>query len=63
MFKLAIKVCFENHFGLINAIFLSPGSTKLGYFLGTPGTSQHIFEYLFIIQCETEQNNKCWIFN
>ena len=23
MFKLAIEVCFENHFGLIHAIFLS----------------------------------------
>ena len=32
MFKLAIKVCFENHFGLIHAIFLSLGSTKSGYF-------------------------------
>ena len=37
MFKLAIKVCFENHFGLIHAIFLSLGSTKSGYFfLGHP---------------------------
>ena len=33
MFKLAIEVCFENHFGLIHAIFLSLGSTKSGYFL------------------------------
>ena len=32
MFKLAIGVCFENHFGLIHAIFLSLGSTKSGYF-------------------------------
>ena len=32
MFKLAIEVCFENHFGLIHAIFLSLGSTKSGYF-------------------------------
>ena len=37
MFKLAIEVCFENHFGLIHAIFLSLGSTKSGYFfLGHP---------------------------
>ena len=37
MFKLAIKVCFENHFGLIHAIFLSLRSTKSGYFfLGHP---------------------------
>ena len=37
MFKLAIKVCFENHFGLIHAIVLSLGSTKSGYFfLGHP---------------------------
>ena len=37
MFKLAIKVCFENHFGLIHAIFLSLASTKSGYFfLGHP---------------------------
>ena len=37
MFKLAIKVYFENHFGLIHAIFLSLGSTKSGYFfLGHP---------------------------
>ena len=28
MFKLAITVCFENHFGLIHAIFLSLGLTK-----------------------------------
>ena len=32
MFKLAIKVRFENHFGLIHAMFLSLGSTKSGYF-------------------------------
>ena len=32
MFKLAIKVCFENHFGLIHAMFLLLGSTKSGYF-------------------------------
>ena len=37
MIKLAIEVCFENHFGLIHAIFLSLGSTKSGYFfLGHP---------------------------
>ena len=37
MFKLAIEVCFENHFGLIHAIFLLLGSTKSGYFfLGHP---------------------------
>ena len=37
MFKLAIEVCFENHFGLIHAICLSLGSTKSGYFfLGYP---------------------------
>ena len=37
MFKLAIEICFENHFGLIHAIFLSLGSTKSGYFfLGHP---------------------------
>ena len=37
MVKLAIKVCFENHFGLIHAIFLSLGSTKSRYFfLGHP---------------------------
>ena len=36
-FKLAIEVCFENHFGLIHAICLSLGSTKSGYFfLGHP---------------------------
>ena len=32
MSKLAIEVCFENHFGLIRAIFLSLGSTKFVYF-------------------------------
>ena len=37
IFKLAIEVCFENHFGLIHAMFLSLGSTKSGYFsLGLP---------------------------
>ena len=41
MFKLAIEVCFENHFGLIHAIFLSLGSTKSGYFfLGHPVCSK-----------------------
>ena len=38
MFKLAIEVCFENHFGFIHAIFLSLGSTKSGYFIETPGS-------------------------
>ena len=37
MFKLAIEVCFENHFGLIRAIFLSLRSSKSVYFFGTPG--------------------------
>ena len=32
MFKLAIELCFENHFGLIHAKFLSLGSTKSVYF-------------------------------
>ena len=37
MFKLAVEVCFENHCGLIHAIFLSVGSTKSVYlFLGHP---------------------------
>ena len=37
IFKLAIEVCVENHFGLIHAIFLSLGSTKSVYcFLGHP---------------------------
>ena len=44
MFKLAIEVCFENNFGLIHAIFLSLGSTKSGYFFGTPG--------IFIQSCD-----------
>ena len=40
MFKLAIEVRFENHFGSIHAIFLSLGSTKSEYFsFGTPGIS------------------------
>ena len=38
MFKLAIDVCFENHFGLIRAIFLSPESTKSVYFFWDTGT-------------------------
>ena len=38
MFKLAIEVCFGGHFGLIQAIFLSLGSTNSGYFFGTLGT-------------------------
>ena len=37
MFMLAIKVCFENYFGLIHAIYLSLGSTKFVYFFGTTG--------------------------
>ena len=37
MFKLAIEVCIENHFGLIRATFLSLGSTKSLHFFGTPG--------------------------
>ena len=37
MFNLAIEVCFENHFGLIHAIFLSLGSSKSVNFFGTPG--------------------------
>ena len=32
MFKLAIEVCFENHFGLIRAMFLSLGSMRSVYF-------------------------------
>ena len=32
MFKLAMEVCFENHFGSIQAIILSLGSTKSAYF-------------------------------
>ena len=37
MFNLAIEVCFENYFGLIHAMFLLLGSTKLVYFfLGHP---------------------------
>ena len=32
MFKLVIEVCFEDHFGLIRAIFLLLGSTKSVYF-------------------------------
>ena len=36
-FKLAIEVCFENHFGLIHAIFLLLGSTiSVYFFLGHP---------------------------
>ena len=37
MFKLAIEICFKNHFVLIHAIFLSLGWTKSVHFLGTPG--------------------------
>ena len=32
MFKLAIEVCFENHFGFIRAVFSSQGSSKSVYF-------------------------------
>ena len=39
MFKLAIKVCFENYFGLIHALLLLLGSTKSVYFFGTPSSS------------------------
>ena len=37
MFKLAIEVCFENHFGLIHVIFLSLELPKSVYLFGTPG--------------------------
>ena len=38
MFKLAIEVCFENHFGLIYAIFLSLRVDQIRMpFFGTPG--------------------------
>ena len=47
MFKLAIKVCFENHFGLIHAIFLSLGSTKSGYFfLGHPVSLSKLAKFI-----------------
>ena len=37
MFKLAIEICFENHFGLIHVIFLSLGLTKsVCFFYGHP---------------------------
>ena len=53
MFKLAIEVCSENHFGLIHAMFLSLGSTKSGYFfLGHP-----VFHYKNIVQGDGVQNN------
>ena len=32
MFKLAVEVRFENHFGLVRSIFLSLGSSKSVYF-------------------------------
>ena len=48
MFKLAIEVCFENHFGLIHAICLSLGSTKSGYFfLGHPVLASKVHEMPF----------------
>ena len=36
MSKLAIELCFENHFWLIRSVFLSQGSTKSVYFFGHP---------------------------
>ena len=42
MFKLAIEVCFEIHFGLIRAIFLSLGSRNPYTFFGTPDTLYNI---------------------
>ena len=45
MFNLAIEVCFENHFGLIRAIFLSLGSSKSVYFFGTPGNSLGVMNF------------------
>ena len=43
LFKLAIGVCFENHFGLIHAIFLSLGSSKsVNFFLGHWYTVCHL---------------------
>ena len=57
MFKLAIEVCFENHFGLIHAIFLSLGSTKSRYFfLGHPVYGMrimHLFFEVVISNCGT----------
>ena len=55
MFKLAIEVCFENHFGLIHAIFLSLGSTKSGYFfLGHP-----VYAGIYCTQkCAITRNSK-----
>ena len=58
MFKLAIEVCFESHFGLIHAIFLSLGSTKSGYFfLGHPVFVSKNFQGW--IQPENEQGAAC----
>ena len=62
MFKLAIKVCFENHFGLIHAIFSSLGSTKSGYFfLGHPVlaiiTWYTCVENFEALECKTQGNN------
>ena len=45
MFKLAIEVCFENHFGLIHAISLSLGLTKSGYFFWD---TRYIYIYICI---------------
>ena len=57
MFKLAIEVCFENHFGLIHAIFLSLGSTKSGYFfLGHPLLLKYICKN---IACFRSINTGC----
>ena len=54
MFKLAIKVCFENHFGLIHAIFLSLGSTKSRYFfLGHPVYIYGIYGICIYVCVET----------
>ena len=58
MFKLAIEVCFENHFGLSHDIFLSLGSKKSGYFFGTPGTTPSAC-ILFIINSVT--GNLSWL--
>ena len=52
MFKLAIEVCFENHFGLIHAIFLSLGSTKSRYFfLGHPVGSFMRVSTVYLGEC------------
>ena len=57
MFKLAIKVCFENHFGLIHAIFLLLGLTKSVYFfLGHP---VQFARSLFLIKCLRLPLSRC----